>query len=188
MHVRLSTCLGMALVVAETQERLGTLESLLIHPDTGAIEGIRFSVGGMMGRVWYCIQTLDIVHWGLRIDVRSAEAAGPLEECVRFQDMLREGRTVLGQRILTEGGRNLGWCRDVQFDTEHFQVEWLFPRKWFRWGMPLPLAAILEVRPDAIIVRATEVSEKEPSLRREVLKAEGAVAQPTRSLRENWFR
>ncbi|OGJ57303.1 hypothetical protein A3H22_00255 [Candidatus Peribacteria bacterium RIFCSPLOWO2_12_FULL_55_15] len=188
MHVRLSTCFGMALVVAETQERLGTLQSLLIHPDTGAIEGICFFVGGMMGREEHCVQTLDIVHWGLRIDVRSAEAAGPLEECVRFQDILREGRMVLGQRILTEGGRSLGWCRDIQFDTERFQVEWLFPRQWFRWGRPLPLAAILEVRPDAIVVLETEVPEKEPFLRREILKAEGAVTQPSRSFRENLFR
>lgn len=187
MHVRLSTCLGMALVVAETQERLGTLQSLLIHPDTGSIEGIRFPMGGMSRRE-YCVSSLDIVHWGLRIDVRSADAAGPLEEYVRFQDILREGRTVLGQRILTDGGRNLGLCADVQFDTEHFQVEWLFPRRWFRWGRPIPIATILEVRPDAIVVRETEVLEKEPLLRRGILKAEVPVVQPTRSLRENSFR
>lgn len=187
MHVRLSTCLGMALVVAETQERLGTLGSLLIHPDTGSIEGICFRVGGLSHRE-HCVSSLDIVHWGLRIDVRSADAAGPLEEYVRFQDILREGRTVLGQRILTEGGRDLGWCRDVQFDTEHFQVEWLFPRTWFHWGMPLPIAVILEVRPDAIVVRETEIPEKQPLLRREVLKAEVPVVQPSRSLRESLFR
>lgn len=169
MHVRLSTCLGMAIVVGETQERLGSLGSLLIHPDTGSIEGIRFSVGGLSHREYY-VSSLDIVHWGLFIDVRSADVIGPLEECVRFQDILHEGRTVLGQRILTKGGRNLGSCRDVQFDTEHFQAEWLFPRKWFRWGRPLPLAAILEVRPDAIVVRDTELLEKQPLLRRDVLR------------------
>ena len=170
-------------MVAETKERLGTLQSLLIHPDTGAIEGIRFFVGGMTGRVWYCVPTLDIVHWGLRIDVRSADAAGPLEEYVRFQDILHEGRTVLGQRILTEGGRDLGRCADIQFNTDHFQVEWLFPRKWFRWGRPIPITAILEVRPDAVVVRETEVPEKQPLLRRDVLKAGVPVVQPSRSLR-----
>lgn len=182
MHVRLSTCLGMAIVVGETQERLGALGSLLIHPDTGGIEGIRFSLGGL-SHTEYCIATLDIVHWGLHIDVRSADAIGPLEENVRFQEILREGRTVLGQRIRTEGGRDLGLCKDVQFDTERFQVEWLFPRAWFRWGRPLPIAAILEVRSDAIIVREGAVPEKQPLLRREVLKAEVPVVQPTRAMR-----
>lgn len=182
MHVRLSTCLGMVIVVAETQEHLGTLHSLLIHPDTGAIEGIRFFIGGAMGRREYCVSSLDIVHWGLRIDVRSAEAAGPLEEYVRFQEILREGRTVLGQRILTEGGRNLGRCHDIQFHTGHFQTEWLFPRAWFRWGKPIPITSILEVRPDAIIVREMEVPEKQSLLQREVLKAEVPVVQPSRSI------
>lgn len=170
MHVRLSTCLGMAIVAADTQEPIGTLESLLIHPDTGAVEGIRLSVGGA-GQSARCVSSPDIVHWGLRIDVRDAEAVGPLEECVRFQDVLREGRTVLGQRMVTEGGRVLGRCADVQFDTERFQVEWLFPRTWFRWGAPLPVASILEVRPDAIVVRETEAAEKQPLLRRGVLEA-----------------
>lgn len=182
MHVRLSTCLGMAIVVAETQERLGSLGSLLIHPDTGSVEGIRFPAGGF-GHKEYCVSSLDIVHWGLRIDVRSADAVGPLEEYVRFQDIFREGRTVLGQRMLTEGGRNLGLCRDVQFDTEHFQVEWLFPRTWFRWGRPMPIASVLEVRSEAIIVRETEVLEKQSLLRRDVLKAEVPVVQPSRALR-----
>lgn len=182
MHVRLSTCLGMAIVVAETQEPLGTLGSLLIHPDTGAVEGIRFSAGGL-GRGEHCVSSLDIVHWGLRIDVRDADVAGPLGECVRLQEALREGRTVLGQRMLTEGGFFLGRCADVQFDTERFQVEWLFPRKWFRWGRPLPIASVLEIRPDAIIVREAEAPEKQSLLRRGVLKAEVPVAQPSRALR-----
>lgn len=172
----------MAIVAAETQEPIGTLKSLLIHPDTGAVEGIRFSAGGI-GHGDYCVSSPDIVHWGLRIDVRDADAAGPLDECVRFQDVLREGRAVLGQRMVTEGGRFLGCCVDVQFDTERFLVEWLFPRKWFRWGTPLPVASILEVRPEAIIVREAEVLEKQPLLQRDVLKAEVPVAQPSRSVR-----
>ena len=182
MHVRLSQCLGMAVVVGETQERLGTVHTILIHPDKGTVDGIRFSLGGVRSTE-YAVSSLDIVHWGLRIDVRSADAAGPLEENVRFQDILRDGRTVLGQRMRTEGGRDLGRCSDIQFDTERFQMEWLFPRKWLRWGRPIPVVAILEVQPQAIIVRETEVPEKQPLLREELLKAEMPVVQPSRSLR-----
>lgn len=171
----------MAIVVGETQERLGALGSLLIHPDTGSIEGIRFSLGGL-SRTEYCISTLDVVHWGLHIDVRSDDAVGPLEENVRFQEILHEGRTVLRQRIRTDGARDLGLCKDIQFDTERFQVEWLFPRTWFRWGRPIPATAILEVRSDAVIVRETAVSEKQPFLQRDVLKADIPVVQPTRAL------
>lgn len=60
---------------------------------------------------------------------------------------------MLNQRIRTESGTSLGRCRDVQFNTDTMHIEWIFPRKWFRWGMALPVSDIIEVRNDAIIVK-----------------------------------
>jgi hypothetical protein len=67
--------------------------------------------------------------------------------------MVASGRTILGQPIVTEGGSRLGRCCDVQFDTHFFQLEWLFPCRMLRWGVPIPARQILEVTPVAVVVR-----------------------------------
>ena len=59
----------------------------------------------------------------------------------------------MGQRLQTESGVALGVCRDAQFDTKLFRLEWLFPRLFLRWGVAVPASAIVEVRTDAVMVR-----------------------------------
>jgi hypothetical protein len=87
-----------------------------------------------------------------------------------------EGRSILGQRIRTENGLTLGMCGDVQFDTQTFTIEWLFPRRWWRWGRPLPASAIVEVRPDAVIVR-DQLAKTEP-ITAKVLQTLDQLAEP----------
>ena len=77
----------------------------------------------------------------------------PAEEIVRLRPLLTDKRTILHQRIVTEGGQMLGRCGDVQFDTKLFMLEWLFPRKFMRWARPIPASSIIIVRNDAIVVR-----------------------------------
>jgi sporulation protein YlmC with PRC-barrel domain len=143
MHVRLSTCLGAAVVDRSSGDALGALSGIFIHPDTGKVEGITVSVpSGMLGSCDVFCGSPDIAHWGAVIQVSGPDALAPLEDRVRFAPILAEKRTVLGQRIRTELGRGLGICRDVQFDTEKMKVEWLFPRTWLRWGIALPLSEV----------------------------------------------
>jgi hypothetical protein len=47
----------------------------------------------------------------------------------------------------------LGRCRDVQFDTTTFHMEWLMPRRWLRWKPGIPTSSIVKVTRDAIVVR-----------------------------------
>lgn len=132
---------------------LGTISGILIHPDRGSVEGFFVRVPAFLHSVELFLPSIDILHWGSRVRVRSAEALSPLEDLVRLRDLFHEGRPMLGQRILTEGGVKIGRCADVQFDTKKFRLEWLFSRKWLRWGRALPVTCIIIVRPDAIIVQ-----------------------------------
>jgi sporulation protein YlmC with PRC-barrel domain len=152
MHARVSTCIGMS-VVQETGGAVGTLEGILVDPDTGKIEA--WQVGGLL------LLTMDILRFGLQVVVRSGEVLVEGEDVVRLRSLLSDPRRVIGQRMLTKSGRRLGTCRDLQFHSQSWTVEWFFPRRFFRWGIPVPAAQILEVRPDAIIVRDDIVSEKE---------------------------
>lgn len=139
---------------------LGQITGIFIHPDTGCIEGFFVRAGGMFGGGELFLSAMDIRHWGTRVRVLSEDVLSPFEERVRLQDIAGEERPVLGQNIRTKSGTRLGRCRDVQFETKTFRLEWLFPRGWFRWGIPVPASAIIEVRREAVIVRDAFAGER----------------------------
>lgn len=152
MRMRIGTALGLP-VVDDAEELLGVISGVFIHPDTGVIEGVFVHIDGFFSSETLFLASSGIEHWGSRIRVRNRDALSSLEDFVRLSRLQEEGRPVLGQPIITDSGRRLGRCADVQFDTRLMRLEWLFPRRWFRWGVPIPFNAILEVKPDAIVVR-----------------------------------
>jgi uncharacterized protein YrrD len=169
MHVRLSTCIGTPVIDDMTEQAVGTVLSALIHPDLGTIEGFFVRIPHFLHGETLFLSSLDIVHWGTHVRINEAEAISPLEDRVRLQAFVDEGRTILGQRLMTEGGVYLGVCKDIQFNTKTFVLEWLFPRKLFRWGIAVPASAIVEVKKEAVVLRemaiGVELSEKQPVLK-----------------------
>jgi uncharacterized protein YrrD len=159
MRTRYSTCVGLPVLEDGTEEVLGTLSGILIHPDMGRIEGFFVRIAGFLKNEEEFVSSQDIVHWGMRIRVSHADALGPLEERVRLHTLYEEDRPVLGQKIVAEGGAILGRCQDIQFETVTFRLEWLFPKKFWRWGLSVPVTAVIEVKPEAIIVRDTLLGE-----------------------------
>ncbi len=155
MHVRFSTCIGLPVVVDHTHETIAFLLQPLIEPDSGVIEGFFVQVpGGFFSTELSFLSCLDIVRWGTTVHVRSVDAVGPLEDFLRAKPIYEEERPLLGNRIRTENGRSVGRCADIQFNTKLFTCEWIFPRRWWlRWGRPIPLNQVIEVRRDAIIIR-----------------------------------
>ncbi|OGJ60272.1 hypothetical protein A2635_00345 [Candidatus Peribacteria bacterium RIFCSPHIGHO2_01_FULL_51_9] len=186
MHVRFSTCKGTAVVEEGTEEGIGILSGILIHPDKATIEGFFVQPLGIgLGKEPFLLSS-DIIHWGVSIRVRDRAVLGDIADIVRLQDILQQRRPILGQRIRTEAGRMVGWCRDIQFNTERFMLEWLFPKKWFWWGVALPASDIFEVKEEAIIVRdsvAAVPEEKRKRVSTVVEKieeiVEAGVAEPT---------
>lgn len=153
MHIRFSTAVGLQLVEETEDQPIATVSGILLHPDLGKVEGFFVRVPSFFRSEELFLATLDIVHWGKRIRIRSGEVLSPAEEFVRLHPLLQEKRTILHQKIVAESGQALGVCRDVQFDTHLFLLEWIFPRKVFRWMRPIPASSIVIVREDAIIVR-----------------------------------
>jgi uncharacterized protein YrrD len=155
MQIRASVALGMPVVDEEAQEIVAFLSSPLILPDTGKIEGFFvISAGGLISGELF-LSCSDIVAWGTRVHVLSFDRLSPPEELIRLQPLLDDPRPFLGQRIMTKRGKKvIGICDDVQFDTRHFLVQWIFPKKFFFFhNDPLPTTEILEVTPEAIIIR-----------------------------------
>lgn len=153
MHVRASHIRGMQVVDDSTQYTVALLDDPLIQPDTGEILG--FFVHALVGEGgMQFLQTIDIVQWGTKVHISSADVLAPLEELVRLQERLADARTMLYQPIrVRPGGRRLGRCMDVQFDTKISMVEWLFPKRWFFFRDPIPATEIIEVTSNAIWVK-----------------------------------
>ncbi len=151
----------MDVVCDSINEVLGQIMGILINPDTGRVEGFFLSASAAMAGTPF-LSSLDIIRWGAHVHVREADAVFPAEERIRLQPLLEDRRTVLNQRVRTESGRSLGVCRDVQFHSDSMRCEWLFPRRLWRWAVPLPFSDVVEVRQDAIIVRDPKPPVKEP--------------------------
>ncbi len=153
MHIRFTQCMGFPVTEEGSDATFGTISGILIVPDTGKIEGFFVHSHGLLGGENLYCSSADIVRWGTRVYVRSSDVLAPPDDRIRIQDLLADSRTVLGQKIQTESGFTVGTCKDVQFNTKTMHVEWLFPRKWFRFGVALPISDVLEVTAAKIIVR-----------------------------------
>lgn len=160
MHVRFSMCRGLPVRVEETGLVAGALDEPLIHPDTGRIEGFFVRTSSFPTSQYVFLAAVDILRFGTYVWIDDEHVLGELEERIRLHQMFEEGRSVLGQPIHTQSGEVLGTCKDVQFDTRMMRLEWIFPKKWFRYGDGIPASSIVEVRTDAVVVRDPQLPVK----------------------------
>lgn len=151
MHLLRSQALGTEVMDEVEHQIQGRVHDLLPDPDRGTIVGFLIRTTFFPGLL--VLQTQDILSWGTRVHIRETEVMGPPEDIVRLQPFLQDHRRMVGQRIETKSGLSLGTCNDLQFNTDHFDIEWIFPRKFLRKGIPLPASDIVEVTPKAIIVK-----------------------------------
>ncbi len=143
---------GTPVVDEQTQEVVGELSGMLINPDTGDIAG--FFVRSTIDGSTVFLSGLNILSWGTKVHVRDSDVLSPPDDLIRVMSMLESARPVMGQRIITEKTRTvLGKCSDVQFDTRSLKLEWMFPRKFFFDRRPVASSEIIEVTPQAVVVR-----------------------------------
>mgnify|MGYP004001569307 CR=1 FL=1 len=154
--------MGLPLLEEGSDGIIGTVSGILIHPDTAYVEGF-FVHGTGHGNSNLFISSMDIARWGTRLYVRNADVVAPADDRIRLQTLLEDTRTVLGQKIVSESGMRLGRCKDVQINTDSMHIEWIFPKKLFRWGVALPVLEVIEVSKEEIIIKDRLKAEKAPS-------------------------
>lgn len=176
MHTRTSSIRGLKVVEDEGSEVVALMDKPLINPDNGQILGFFVLPLFFSGEHELFLRTEDIIAWGMNIHIRSHDALSPPEELIRLKKYLDDPRRMLGQSIvIQETEKKVGVCSDVQFDTRRMAIEWLFPRRYFFERDPIAVTEIIEVTPEAIIIRnplrpvKEDVQEKmkiaEPALR-----------------------
>ena len=154
MQTRFSTCRGMEVVEENNGKLVGLISNMLIDPDSGKILGFYIFVnsGFFFGGEKF-VSSIDVLNIGTRFIIRDVDVICDPNDIIRLQPILKDSRSVLKQRIVSESGRYLGKCADVQFDTKSFIVQWLFPKKLYKWMVSIPVSAILEIKPKMILVK-----------------------------------
>lgn len=154
MQVRFSIARGQPVALDDSGEVLGMVKNILVDPDKGAVVGFFVSVAaGFTGSKCLFLSSSDIVRWGTAAFIKRASALADPTEFLRVQPLLEDPRTVLGQQVVTQSGTRLGRCKDVQFDTLHFRVHWIFPKKLLHWSTPVAISDVIEVTKQQITVR-----------------------------------
>lgn len=168
MHVRFSTSYRMPVIDDHEGQTVAELGQILIHADTGKVEGFFVDMKTGFSRDMHFLHVMDILRWGTAVSISSTDVLSHPDDLIRLQPLLNDPRTFLGQRILTESGSVVGRCKDVQFSTDTWMVEWIFPKKFWKWGVALPVTEVIEVTDRAIIVKdavepAEAVTAEEPA-------------------------
>jgi sporulation protein YlmC with PRC-barrel domain len=170
MHLLRSTAIGTEVIDNIDHHIHGKVSDVLIEPDRGKIIALFVEVPGMPELM--ALQTQDIASWGNRVHIRGPEVMGELDGFVRLASLLGDPRGVIGQSIRTKSGSFFGTCVDIQFRTDTFDIEWIFPRKFFILkGPALPVSDILEITSKAILIKDQGLAEE---------KREEGEAEPER--------
>src|SRR3989344_3206979 len=151
MHLLRSAAIGTEVIDERDHQVQGVVSDIVLDADRGKL--VALLIDAPASQDLLALQVDDVISWGQRIHIREGEVLGSPQEIIRLVPFLEDKRTIIGQAIQTKSGVLLGKCSDIQFDCEHFTLEWLFPRHFLRKGTPLPASDILEVTEEAIIVK-----------------------------------
>lgn len=165
MHLLRSQAIGTEVIDEVEHHVQGRVADFIFDPDRGHM--VALLVRSPFSSALLALQTQDILSWGTRVHIREPDVLSPPEDIVRLQSFLDDPRRIHGQRIETRGGLLLGRCTDLQFTVDHFDLEWIFPRKFLRKGIPLPASDILEVTERAIIVKDQTLREEKEVIEKE---------------------
>ncbi|MFH1012268.1 MAG: PRC-barrel domain-containing protein [Candidatus Peregrinibacteria bacterium] len=170
MIKRYRDIVGTPVLHFENGSLLGVIKDVIIHPDTGKLEGLwvkparhLFSYG--------VVQSQDIVEWKKNCYLKNEGAIAEAGDLIKIAEILSDGRQILNNRVRTEEGASLGKVVDVDFDTKQSYLRQLYVEKRFLFlgydRRILSYDTIVKVLPEAIIVKDKTTKEekaKEPLL------------------------
>jgi sporulation protein YlmC with PRC-barrel domain len=146
---RFSEVLGQGVVSAATAERLGTVAGLVVDPAGGRIASVRVGGGPAEFVSWE-----DLRGIGPDAVVVSADAALRMPRPGLEERAVAGHVDLLGKRVLTDAGEEIGTVADVEFDPETGRLTAVVVGE-----RRLPGDGVRGVGPYAVVVRAGGVEE-----------------------------
>lgn len=160
--------------------RVGRVGQLVISPDDGGLLGIVVRSGGLFDARDRIVANDAIRAIGPdAVTISSADAALAEEEAAEsIRTALRGDRQLLGTRVMTQGGRDVGKVDDLAIDEERRRVAALIVGKGaLAGGDAIPAERLISLGPDVAIIRdqgdAAEAAAPE---------GDAAASQPNRDI------
>jgi sporulation protein YlmC with PRC-barrel domain len=135
---------------------LAVVEDLIVHPDTGKVEG--FWVKPLTLPFRHAVLPWEaVVAWKQHLYVKNEQAMAEPDEVIRIADILARKTYFVGSRVETESGKSLGAVFDLDLDDRKMTLRYLFVQRSFLFFHSEPRFvhgdSIVQVLPGRIVVK-----------------------------------
>lgn len=147
---------GLAIVDVRDGKKLGTADEIVISPDDGRLLGFVMKGGGLFSSKETIVEIDDVRSIGAdAITVEGDEVAHtPEASAEAFREARSGDRSLIGRKIVTQGGRLVGQVSDVVINEQQRRVTSLtIGGGMLEQGDVVQAARIVSVGPDLIVVR-----------------------------------
>lgn len=146
---------GLAVIDVKDGKKLGVVAETVVSPADGRLLGFVVKSGGVLSREESAVEIDDVRSVGsdaVTVEgdetVRRMEATRP-----EFQEARAGDRTLIGRKIVTQGGSVVGQIADFVINDETRRVgSLLIGGGVFESGDAVPAARIVSVGPDVVVV------------------------------------
>jgi sporulation protein YlmC with PRC-barrel domain len=157
---------GLPVITMAEGKQVGKIDDLVIDPERKAVGWLRLHSGGMIGgeRLW--VSTAAVHGVGEHaVTINSEADAVTSANAAEALALVKTRRTVIGSKVLTEGGERIGEVRDFEFDPETFVLTALsVPPTTNTVGEILTIAGdkVVTIGEDMIVVASGSVTRLAP--------------------------
>ena len=151
MLLQASQIVGLPVGATDTQARVGTVSRVVVDPDSGQLLGFGVKTGFIGGEKVLSFHDVTAIDHAAVL-VRDPEHILPAQEVAPIKKALAERRQLLGQRVVTEGGTNLGKVTDLVLHTDTAMVAKLYVSHLLEERI-IPLEKVVKVTKDRIVVK-----------------------------------
>ena len=160
---------GLPVITMAEGKQVGKVDDLVVDPERKAVSWLRLHTGGLLGgeRMWVSVAAVHgfgehAVTINAEADVRTPADAPEADA------LIKAGRGIIGNKVMTENGQRLGEVRDYEFAPDTFALTHLFvPPGMNLLGQLMTITAdrILTIGEDVIVVAAALMGpEENPAL------------------------
>ncbi len=161
-----SQIIGTTVLRHENGEAIALIRDIIIHPDTGKIDGlwVRPLTMPIKNAV---IQSDAILEWKKNVYIKDEREIAEPEDIIKVSEILSRNIVFIGNQVKNESEEILGRAYDLDFDTDKLYLKNLYVQKSFLGfkyqSRIFSYDSIIKVLPEYILVKDTE-KKKETAL------------------------
>lgn len=146
---------GLAIIDVRDGKKLGTVAETVVSPDDGRLLGFVMKSGGLLSREETVVEIDDVRSIGA--DAITTEGDEIVHKAEAAEEAFREARagdrTLVGRKVVTQGGSVVGQIADIVISEEERRVTGLILGGGvFEKGDALAADRIVSVGPDVVVV------------------------------------